>query len=100
MADGPVTVRMTYEDGSDETMTAYMPQVVEDPGDSREPKRFLPEEEVSELEGLPSFPSEATTSASPEATSDDYYNTLSAEEAVTGAQDAAEEYYEAAGVED
>lgn len=98
VADGPVTVRTTYEDGSDAAMTAYIPQVVEDPGDSGEPKRLLTGEEVSELEGLPSFPSE-TTSAAPEATSDDSY-TPSAEEAETEAQEAAEEYYEAAGLED
>jgi hypothetical protein len=97
VADGPVTVRLLYEDGSDVAMTAYIPQIVEGPDDSGEPERFLTEEEVSELEGLPSFPSE-TTSA-PEVTSDDSY-TPSAEEAVAGAQEAADEYYEAAGLED
>jgi len=89
VADGPVTVRLLYEDGTDEAMTAYIPQVVEDPGDSGVPKRLLTEEEISELEELPSFPIESTTSASPEATSPGSY-TPSAEEAETEAQEAAE----------
>lgn len=99
VADGPVTVRLVYEDGTDETMTAYTPQVVEDPGDSGVPKRLLTEEEISELEELPSFPTEPTTSTSPEATTPGS-NTLGAEEAQAGAREAAEAYYEAAGLED
>ena len=53
VADGPVTVRMSYKDGSDAAMTALIPQVVEDPADSGVPKRLFTEEEVSELDGLP-----------------------------------------------
>ncbi len=99
VADGPVTIRMTYEDGSDETMTALIPQVVEDPSESGEPKRLLTEEEISELEDLPSFPSESTASASPEATAPDSLG-QSTEEIETEAQEAAEDYYRAAGSED
>lgn len=99
VADGPVTVRLSFEDGTDETMTALIPQVVEDPGDAMVPKRLLTEEEISELEDLPSFPPEPTTSATPEATSPGSY-TPSAEEAETEAQEAAEDYYRAAGLDD
>jgi len=98
-ADGPVTIRLSYEDGSDETMTALIPLVVDDPSDSMVPKRLLTEEEISELEGLPSFPTESTTSPTPEATapdpSDQSYEAIEAE-----AEEAAGEYYRAAGVED
>ena len=99
VADGPVTVRLLYDDGSDAAMTAYIPQVVEDPGESGVPKRLLTEEEVSELEALPSFPGEPTMPTSPEPTTLGS-SAPSAEEAVAGAEEAAEAYYEAAGLED
>jgi hypothetical protein len=93
VADGPVTVRLSYEDGSDETMTAYTPQIVEDPGDPGGPKRLLTEEEISELEELPSFPSEPTASFTPEPTTSSPYG-LSPE--VEGQlRKAVEDYYEA-----
>ena len=31
--DGPVTVRMSYEDGGDETITALIPHLVDDPSE-------------------------------------------------------------------
>jgi len=93
VADGPVTVRLLYDDGSEETLTAYMPQVVEDPDDPGGPKRFLTEEEISELEGLPSFPSEPTTSSTPEPTTSSPYGL--SPEVEDQVRETAEQYYQA-----
>jgi hypothetical protein len=83
-ADGPVTLRLSYEDGTAESMMAMIPMVVDDPGDSGEPQRILTEEEISKLEELPT-----SGSSTPSATN------LEAE-----AEQAAGDYYRAAGVED
>ncbi len=98
VADGPVTVRMSYENGSDVTMTALIPQVVEDPSESGVPKRLLTEREITELEDLPSFPPEPTTSASPGATTPSPYGLEPEGEGQV--REAAEQYYYAVDYEE
>ena len=98
-ADGPVTLRLSYEDGTEESMMAMIPMVVDAPNDSGEPKRILTEEEISKLEALPSFPTESTMSASPEVTTSDASG-QSTGEMEAEAREAAEEYYRAVGLED
>ncbi|QIN82782.1 hypothetical protein GBA63_09065 [Rubrobacter tropicus] len=65
--DVPVDVNLAYEDGSQETILAGIPLVMEDPADSGGPRRYLTEEEISELDGLLTS-SEPTTFSSPEPT--------------------------------
>lgn len=73
VTDVPARVTLYYEDGTQETIVAGIPMVVEDPSDAGGPKRFLTEEEISELEDLSSVSPEPTTSATPEATTSDSY---------------------------
>lgn len=72
VADGPVILRLSYADGTEETMTVLIPMVVEDPSDSGVPKRLLTDEEISEL-GLSSAapPTESDASSSPQPRSED-----------------------------
>ena len=84
VADGPVTVRLSYEDGTEETITTIIPMVVEDESDSGVPKRYLTEEEVSELEQVSTSSSSSVSPANLEA----------------DAEEAAGDYYRAAGLED
>ena len=98
VSDSPATVTLSYEDGTQETMKAMVPMVVEDPSDSGVPKRFLTDVEVSNFKQPSSAPPESSASSSPEATTGSYGQ--STEEMKAGAEAAAGEYYRAVGVED
>lgn len=98
VTDTPARVTLYYEDGSEETIVAGVPMVVEDESDSGVPKRFLIEEEIAELEQIPSATTEPTT-LSPEPTTPGTSGPDS-EEAVAQVEEAAGDYYRAAGVED
>lgn len=95
MSDSPATITLNYEDGTQETMKAMIPMVVEAPSDSGVPKRYLTDEEVSNLKQSSSTPSGSTASSSPEATGSYGQSTEEME-----AEAAAGEYYRAVGVGD
>lgn len=97
VTDTPARVTLYYEDGTEETILAGIPMIVEDPVDAGVPKRILTEDEVSELEELASLPSESTTSATPEpTTSADYGLEPEGEDQV---REAVEQYYYAVDYE-
>jgi hypothetical protein len=88
VSDSPATITFVYEDGSEASMQAMIPMVVEDPSDSGVPKRFLSEEELAELEQVPTSASSPISSSSSSASPAN----LEAE-----AEEAAGDYYRAAG---
>lgn len=81
MSDSPATLTLTYEDGNTETMMAMIPMVVEDESDSGVPKRVLFAQEIGELRIV--------------ASSGQSIEGIEAE-----VEEAAGDYYRAAGVED
>jgi hypothetical protein len=81
--DSPARVTLRYEDGTQETITVIIPMLVNS-GDEEGPQRFLIEEEVSELR-------EYLTSGSTAPLGDDF---------AADAEEAAEDYYRAAELED
>ena len=81
--DSPARVTLFYEDGTQETLTVIIPMAVNS-GDETGPQRYLTEEEIEELEEL-------STSGSTAPLDDNF---------VAEAEEAAEDYYQAAGLED
>ncbi len=97
MSDSPATVTLDYEDGTQETMKAMIPMVVES-GSDFSAKRYLTDQEISDLRHLSSVPPESTTYASPESTTGSYGQ--STKEIEADAEQAAGDYYRAVGAED
>lgn len=81
MSDVPATVTLTYEDGTVDTILVIVPMVVEDPSDSGVPKRVLIGQEIGEVQAVSS-------------------SGQSIEEMEANVEEAAEDYYQAAGLED
>ncbi len=97
VTDVPARVTLYYEDGTQETIVAGVPMVVKDPSDAGEPKRFLTEEEISELEELSSVSPQSTTSATPEATTQS--STFPGSRREDQVREAVEQYYYAVDYE-
>ncbi len=81
MSDVPATLTLHYEDGTEDTMIAVVPMVVEDESDSGVPKRVLIGQEIGEIRAVAS-------------------SGQSIEEMMVEAEEAAGDYYRAAGSED
>lgn len=71
MSDSPATVTLNYQDGTQETMMAMVPMVVES-GSDFSAKRYLTDQEISDIKQPSPVLPESTTSASPESTTNSY----------------------------
>lgn len=93
VSDSPATITLIYEDGTQETMKAMVPMVVEDSSDSGVPKRYLTEQEITDLKQLSSAPPEST--AGPEPTTSGLHP-----EGADQVREAVEQYYYAVDYEE
>lgn len=73
VSDSPAIATLYYEDGKEETMTVVVPMAVALEEEAGEPKRILTEEEIADLEEVPTDGGTGDLAAEAEEAAGDYY---------------------------